>query len=57
MDVGTGLGAQLLSGFAQQIGGQVEVTDTDDIHRLSVTFDVRPLTEAEARNEVAESES
>ncbi|WP_444667694.1 sensor histidine kinase [Cereibacter changlensis] len=57
IDHGTGLGAQLLSGFAQQIGGHVEVTDTDDIHSLSVTFDVRPLSDAEARNATATAEA
>lgn len=57
IDTGTGLGAQLLAGFAQQIGGQVEVTDTEVLHSLSVTFDIRPLTDAEERNEAEAAET
>jgi two-component sensor histidine kinase len=50
-DTGTGLGAQLLMAFAQQIGGHVETIATETGYNLRVTFDVRPLAEAEARNE------
>ncbi|MDB6453933.1 sensor histidine kinase [Falsirhodobacter sp. 20TX0035] len=46
---GTGLGAQLLSAFSQQVGGRVDISQNDDNYTLRVTFDVRPLNEGEAR--------
>ena len=46
---GTGLGAQLLSAFSQQVGGRVDISQDDDNYTLRVTFDVRPLNEGEAR--------
>lgn len=51
--MGTGLGAQLLAGFAQQIGGEVRIDKTETSHSLSVRFEIRPLADAEARNESA----
>ncbi|WP_145105111.1 sensor histidine kinase [Cereibacter sediminicola] len=49
--MGTGLGAQLLAGFAQQIGGEVCIERTETRHSLKVRFEIRPLADAEARNE------
>ncbi|ULB11149.1 HAMP domain-containing protein [Cereibacter azotoformans] len=49
--MGTGLGAQLLAGFAQQIGGEVRIDRTETRHSLKVRFEIRPLADAEARNE------
>ncbi|WP_136683228.1 sensor histidine kinase [Falsirhodobacter xinxiangensis] len=49
IDVGTGLGAQLLSAFAQQLGGKLHTEETADSYVLRVEFEVRPLTEGEAR--------
>ncbi|WP_128253177.1 sensor histidine kinase [Falsirhodobacter deserti] len=46
---GTGLGAQLLTAFSQQIGGRVDISTEEDIYTLRVTFEVRPLNEGEAR--------
>ncbi|MGP3696695.1 sensor histidine kinase [Rhodobacter sp. NSM] len=51
--MGTGLGAQLLAGFAQQIGGEVKIDRTEERHTLRVRFEIRPLADAEARNEAA----
>ena len=47
----TGLGDQLLTAFAQQLGGTLERTLTDDSYLLSLRFNVSNLTEAEARSE------
>jgi len=46
---GTGLGAQLLTAFSQQIGGKVDILHDERSYTLRVAFDVRPLNEAEAR--------
>ncbi|NUB45784.1 HAMP domain-containing protein [Fertoebacter nigrum] len=50
LEVSTGLGAQLLMAFAQQVGGQVDTEEVGSTYHLRVTFEVRPLVEAEARN-------
>ncbi len=50
VDGGTGLGSQLLEAFAMQIDGTVETEETDGEFRLSVTFNLRPLNEAEDRH-------
>jgi two-component system, sensor histidine kinase PdtaS len=47
-DQGTGLGAQLMTAFAQQLGGDTTVQMTDKTYRLEVTFAVLALQEAEA---------
>lgn len=44
-----GLGAQLVSGFARQLGGTVERTRADGLFVLSISFPVRALAEGEAR--------
>ena len=46
----TGLGDQLLTAFAQQLGGTLERTLTEDSYLLSLRFNVNNLTEAEARS-------
>ena len=46
---GSGLGAQLLQAFSQQIGGPLQIEETEDHYRLRIVFEVKPLTEAEAR--------
>lgn len=48
---GTGLGDQLLMAFSQQLGGKLERTLTEDSYKLSVSFNIRKLAEAEARSE------
>lgn len=50
MPAGSGLGSQLLSAFAMQIGGKLEVGTVGDIYRLRTTFPIRSLAEAEARH-------
>jgi two-component sensor histidine kinase len=52
----TGLGAQLMMAFAQQIGGKLEQTTEGDEYRLSVVFKISPLNEGENRREPAETE-
>jgi two-component sensor histidine kinase len=47
---GTGLGTQLISAFAMQLGGSVERADTEDSYELRVEFELRPLSSAEERN-------
>jgi two-component sensor histidine kinase len=47
---GTGLGDQLLTAFSMQLGGKLERTLSHDFYRLSVTFDVRHVSDAEARS-------
>ena len=54
---GTGLGAQLLTGFAQQVGGEVRIVEDGQTHSLSVRFVVRPLADAEARNDAPSPET
>lgn len=44
-----GLGAQLIAGFAQQLGGHVERTTADGRYVLAVRFPLRALSEGEAR--------
>lgn len=44
-----GLGAQLIAGFAQQLGGHVERTRADGRYVLAVRFPLRALSEGEAR--------
>lgn len=46
----TGLGAQLLEAFAQQIGGELLRADGDGWFTLSLEFTLAALTEAEARH-------
>ncbi|MCJ8140747.1 sensor histidine kinase [Falsirhodobacter halotolerans] len=46
---GTGLGTQLLTAFAQQVGGRLDTETTEDMYTLRVVFEVRPLNEGEAR--------
>lgn len=48
--MGTGLGAQILTGFAQQVGGEVQTGIADGLHVLRLRFKLRPLEDAEARN-------
>jgi two-component sensor histidine kinase len=38
----TGLGTQLLTAFAQQVGGQLDTRTTDHDYRLTLTFSPRP---------------
>ena len=45
-----GLGTQLVSAFAMQLGGTVERTRTDTRYHLAVEFEIRPLTEGEERS-------
>ncbi|MFN4172589.1 MAG: sensor histidine kinase [Pseudorhodobacter sp.] len=52
----TGLGSQLLVAFAQQIGGVLHQQEEGDHYRLSVTFTLRELKEAEYRNEPGEDD-
>lgn len=47
---GTGLGNQLISAFAMQLGGMPNQERVDGCYDLSVEFDVRPLEDAEQRN-------
>lgn len=51
----SGLGTQLLSAFAMQLGGTVERSENDDIFELKVNFELRPLSDGEERNAAAES--
>lgn len=46
----TGLGAQLLEAFAQQIGGDLQREEGEGFFALSLEFTLAALTEAEARN-------
>ena len=39
-DDSTGLGAQLIRAFAAQVGGEVQITQTDDLYDVVVTFKV-----------------
>lgn len=48
---GTGLGDQLLTAFSQQLGGKLERTLSENAYRLSVSFTIRNLSDAEARSE------
>jgi two-component sensor histidine kinase len=48
---GTGLGDQLITAFSQQLGGKLERTLSEGSYRLSVSFTVRSLSDAEARSE------
>lgn len=49
----TGMGEQLLSAFAMQLGGTL-VTEADDVHySVSIDFPVRALSEAEHRFDAA----
>ena len=50
LEASTGLGAQLLEAFAQQIGGILEHTETADSFALTLRFDVLALRLAEARH-------
>jgi len=45
---GTGLGSQLMTAFAQQLGADSCITTQDGMYRLHVRFTIRALTEAEA---------
>lgn len=44
----TGLGSQLMTAFAQQLGADSQITALDGRYRLQVRFTIRALTEAEA---------
>jgi len=46
---GTGLGTQLLTAFAQQLGADSVITHQDGTYTLRVTFTLRSLADAEAR--------
>ncbi len=37
---GTGLGSRLIEAFARQLNGRVEINDSDDSYRITVTFPV-----------------
>ncbi|SPH23475.1 putative sensor histidine kinase pdtaS [Defluviimonas aquaemixtae] len=50
-----GLGTQLASAFAMQLGGQVERRRQDGCYEMSVRFDLRPLTEGEERSAPAQA--
>jgi two-component system, sensor histidine kinase PdtaS len=50
LEASTGLGAQLLEAFAQQIGGVLEHEETEDSFALTLRFDVLALRMAEARH-------
>lgn len=52
----SGLGSQLVSAFAMQLGGRVIREEEDGFFDLQVAFDVRPLSDAEARNVADEPE-
>ena len=47
-EAGTGLGSQLMTAFAQQLGASSEITVEDGLYVLRVHFAVSLLTEAEA---------
>lgn len=47
---GTGLGMQLLAAFAHQLGATMTAGRDGGLYVLRLTFDVRPLAEAEARH-------
>ncbi|MCB1339737.1 MAG: sensor histidine kinase [Pseudooceanicola sp.] len=50
-----GLGTQLIAAFAMQLGGTVERRETGETYELTVGFELRPLSDGEERNVVAES--
>lgn len=50
LEASTGLGAQLLEAFAQQIGGCLQQDETDTSFALTLEFDVLALRMAEARH-------
>ncbi len=52
-DTTSGIGNQLLDAFAMQLGARMERGEDGNRYRLCVTFELRPLAEAEARNSVA----
>ena len=45
-----GLGTQLISAFAMQIGGTIERSTEDGVYDLTVRFELRPLADAEERS-------
>ncbi|MEZ5779798.1 MAG: sensor histidine kinase [Paracoccaceae bacterium] len=47
----TGLGTQLITAFAAQLGGQVERAPGNGEYRLAITFDIKPLSAAELRED------
>jgi two-component sensor histidine kinase len=53
----TGLGAQLLEAFSQQIGGTLRQAETEGSYVLEMAFDVLALSMAEARNAPAEADA
>ncbi len=55
LDQPTGLGAQLLEAFAQQIGGELRRETDDDRFVLSLAFTLAALSDAEARNAPADT--
>jgi two-component sensor histidine kinase len=55
LDQPTGLGAQLLEAFAQQIGGELRRETADGQFVLSLAFTLAALREAEARNAPADT--
>lgn len=54
---GTGLGTQLITAFALQLGGAVERNEAPDSYALRVEFELRALTTAEERNRDPEAET
>ncbi|MCB1380860.1 MAG: sensor histidine kinase, partial [Alphaproteobacteria bacterium] len=53
----TGLGTQLITAFALQLGGTAEQSHAQGWHELRVGFDVRPLVDAEERRASANEPS
>lgn len=51
----SGLGTQLLTAFVQQLGGKIEVSETDRDYLIRVSFTVTPLAAAESRSQEAET--
>lgn len=49
-DTNGGIGNQLLEAFAMQLGARMELGHENGSYRVRVTFELRPLGEAEARN-------
>ncbi len=52
----TGIGNQLLDAFAQQLGATIVRSSDEGKYRLTSSFDLLPLTEAEARNSARSEE-
>jgi two-component sensor histidine kinase len=50
----SGLGTQLISAFAMQMGGLVRRETEDGFYNLMVSFELRPLSDGEQRSEALE---